>query len=95
MLLPYAKNIFLHVICGLFGKTRANKILTGTEVGWALSTNTTQLYNHETYSSGWLTINNNYFFKHNLIFLPWRFDLYQRSSSDSTKFHVEAVIRST
>jgi len=28
---------------------------------------------HETYSSGWLTINNNYFFKHNLIFLPLTF----------------------
>jgi len=28
---------------------------------------------HETYSSGWLTINNNYFFKHNLIILPLTF----------------------
>ena len=28
-----------------------------------------KFFSHETYSSGWLTINNDYFFKHNLIFL--------------------------
>ena len=43
---------------------------------------------HETYSSGWLTINNNYFFKHNLIFLPWCFDLYRRSSSEEVCLHL-------
>jgi len=31
---------------------------------------------------------NNYFFKHNLIFLPWRFDLYQRSSSEEVCLHL-------
>jgi len=39
--------------------------------------------------------NNNYFFKHNLIFLPWRFDLYQRSSSEEVCFHLLLPVLAT